>query len=192
MRAHLHPGAVAALLAMIVGGCTTRDAESVRRSDSTLVASPIDPATDAPIPASASARGAKGVEYYEAALLRHIGDSLAATPRTGHSIGAHPTFQYLQIRRGSSGVPEVHDAWIDVTMVQSGRATLRSGGRVVGSRLQSPGEHRGGTIEGGSTRPVGAGDLMVIPAGIPHQYEIGRGDSLRYLTVKVQSPAAPR
>jgi hypothetical protein len=26
---------------------------------------------------------------------------------------------------------------------------------------------------------------MVIPAGIPHQYVIAPGDSLRYLTIKV-------
>jgi mannose-6-phosphate isomerase-like protein (cupin superfamily) len=82
-------------------------------------------------------------------------------------------------------VPEVNDRWTDVTIVQSGRATLVSGGRVTGSRVETPGEHRGGTITGGATRPVGAGDLMVIPAGVPHQYVIAAGDSLRYVTVKV-------
>ena len=181
---------------LVLVSCTARDAESVRPADSTEAAAtattptPIDASTDVATPAPSTTAPAEGIEYYEAAVLRHVADSLATTPRTGHVIGAHPTFQYLQIRRVASGVPEVHDAWMDVTMVQSGRGTLRSGGRVVGSHLQSVGEHRGGTIEGGSTRPVGAGDLMVIAAGIPHQYEIARGDSLRYLTVKIRKPAA--
>ena len=73
-----------------------------------------------------------------------------------------------------------------MTVVQAGRGTLLSGGRVEGSHLETAGEHRGGTITGGSSRPVGAGDLMIIPAGVPHQYMIGPGDSLRYLTVKVR------
>jgi hypothetical protein len=183
-------------LSLLLMSCTARDAESVRRADSaeaattTSTPTPIDASTDAAIPAPSTSAPTEGIEYYEAAVLRHVADSLATTPRTGHVIAAHPTFQYLQIRRVASGVPEVHDAWIDVTVVQSGRGTLRSGGRVVGSHLQSAGEHRGGTIEGGSTRPVGAGDLMVIAAGIPHQYEIAHGDSLRYLTVKIQRPPA--
>lgn len=125
------------------------------------------------------------VEYYTAALLAHVGDSLARGRTTGHTLRAHPTFTYLQIRRASSGVPEVHDRWTDVTLVQAGHGTLLSGGRVNGSRLETPGEHRGGTIVGGASRPVGAGDLMIIPAGIPHQYMIPAGDSLRYITVKV-------
>jgi uncharacterized RmlC-like cupin family protein len=54
--------------------------------------------------------------------------------------------------------------------------------------VEAPGEHRGGTIAGGASRAVGPGDLMIIPAGIPHQYVISPGDSLRYLTVKVSRP----
>ena len=126
------------------------------------------------------------VEYYTAALLAHVGDSLSRGSTTGHTLGAHPDYQYLQIRRNRSGVPEVHDRWTDVTVVQAGRGTLLSGGRVSGSRVESSGEHRGGTIAGGTSRPVAAGDLMVIPAGVPHQYTIAAGDSLRYLTVKVR------
>jgi hypothetical protein len=76
-------------------------------------------------------------------------------------------------------------------MVQSGRASLLSGGRVDGSHVESPGEHRGGTITGGTTRAVGPCDLMIIPAGIPHQYVIAPGDSLRYVTVKVRATAGP-
>lgn len=130
------------------------------------------------------------VEYYTAALLAHVGDSLARGRTTGHTLRAHPTFSYLQIRRTSSGVPEVHDHWTDVTLVQAGHGTLLSGGRVNGSHVETPGEHRGGSITGGESRPVGAGDLMIIPAGIPHQYLIPAGDSLRYITVKVAATSS--
>jgi mannose-6-phosphate isomerase-like protein (cupin superfamily) len=130
------------------------------------------------------------VEYYTAAALARVGDSLARGASTGRVLRGRATYQYLQIRRARSGVPEVHDRWTDVTVVQSGRATLLSGGRVSGSHVEGAGEHRGGTIAGGSSRPVAGGDLMIIPAGIPHQYLVAAGDSLRYLTVKVLEPAA--
>ncbi len=152
------------------------------------------------VPARASGDGdtttgtpsSTGLEYYSAATLSHVADSLSHGSSTGHRLGDHGTYQYLMIRRPRSGGPEVHDRWTDVTVVQAGRGTLLSGGHVSGDHVESPGEHRGGTIQGGTSRPVGAGDLMIIPAGMPHQYLIAAGDSLRYITLKVLQPTVPR
>lgn len=132
------------------------------------------------------------IEMYPAAVLSGIADRLASGPTTAKTVGAHPTFHYVQARRSKNGVPEVHDRWIDVTIVQAGRATLLVGGQVSGSRLASPGEHRGGAIVGGSARPIGTGDLFTIPAGVPHQYQVANGDTVRYLTIKVAQPEAGR
>ena len=136
---------------------------------------------------SAAVGDTVAVELIRAAQLSHIADSLARTTRTGHTIGAHPTFQYLEVRRASNGVAEVHDRWIDVMFVQSGKGTWLIGGHVRGSYVESPGEHRGGTIVGASPHPVASGDLLIIPSGTPHQLLLSRGDSLRYITVKVVS-----
>jgi mannose-6-phosphate isomerase-like protein (cupin superfamily) len=159
----------------VLGACRTNDARSAKAADTFEIAAPSPQA----------AEDSAGVEYYTAAVLAHVGDSLARGGSSGHMLRSHSSYQYLQIRRGKSGVPEVHDRWTDVTMVQAGRGSLLSGGRVSGSHVETPGEHRGGTIAGGTSRPVGPGDLMIIPAGIPHQYVIAPGDSLRYVTVKV-------
>lgn len=99
----------------------------------------------------------------------------------------HADFWPIQARRSSSGVPEVHQEWIDVTWVQAGRATLLTGGRLSGSHQQSAGEARGGTIEDGTSRPIATGDVFIIPAGTPHQFVLGPGDTIRYLTVKVRN-----
>ena len=182
--------AIASSLLVAGSACRTNDVGS---ADSTVLAGGSDRGRAATRGGSAadtadvqSVGRDTTVEYYTAALLAHVGDSLSRGTSTGHVLRTHPTYQYLQIRRDRSGVPEVHDRWTDVTVVQAGRGTLLSGGRVTGSRAETPGEHRGGTISGGASRPVGAGDLMIIPAGVPHQYMIGPGDSLRYLTVKVR------
>ena len=188
-RSKVIPLVIASSLLMASIACQTKD---IRSADSTFTSIGSDSArvgVDARDSVDVQSVGRDTtVEYYTAALLAHVGDSLSRGSTTGHTLGAHQTYQYLQIRRKQSGVPEVHDRWTDVTVVQAGRGTLLSGGRVDGGHLETAGEHRGGTITGGTSRPVGAGDLMIIPAGVPHQYMIPAGDSLRYLTVKVKGP----
>ena len=134
-------------------------------------------ATDASMPDTPLGRTG-AIEFFPATDLSNVAAQLAKGTTTAKTVVAHPTFHYVQARRTANGVPEIHDRWIDVTIVQSGRANLLVGGRVSGSRLASPGEHRGGTIVGGATRPIAAGDLFTIPAG----------DSVRYLTIKVLQP----
>ena len=133
-----------------------------------------------------------GGEFHSASELSTIADDLARGTTTAKTVAAHPALHYVQARRTANGTPEVHDDWIDVTVVQAGRATLLVGGRVAGDHVVSPGEHRGGVIDGGSRRLLGAGDLVTIPAGVPHQFEVARGDSIRYLTIKVLRQAGDR
>jgi hypothetical protein len=126
-----------------------------------------------------------GIEWYPASRLSQIAEALANGTATARTFGGHQTRTYVEARRTRSGTPEVHAAWIDLTVVQVGRATLLSGGHVDGGQLASPGERRGGTIVGGVSRSIAAGDFFVIPAGVPHQYQVASGDSIRYLTIKV-------
>ena len=194
-RFHRHafvPGLPGMILALGAVSChaTSSGGSSQDTASRSAVAAParmsaVDTAaTDAPSPSQA-APAASGVEYYAAATLTHVGDSLSRTPRTGDVLRGHTTFQTIELRRAANGVPEVHDRWTDVMIFQSGKAAVLLGGRVSGSQVTAPGEHRGGTIDGGHPQPVGPGDLLVIPAGTPHQIQIARGDSLRYITVKV-------
>jgi mannose-6-phosphate isomerase-like protein (cupin superfamily) len=124
-------------------------------------------------------------ERYSSAQLAQIADVLARAGSTGRTFGGHASFHYVESRRDRSGTPEIHDRWVDLTIVQSGRATMLTGGHVKGGDVVSSGEHRGGTIVGGDSRPVAAGDFFVVPAGVPHQFQIAAGDSIRYLTIKV-------
>jgi hypothetical protein len=129
--------------------------------------------------------GLTSTEYYSAQSLLAIESALAKSGNPTKTFGRHKTFWYVAADRTVSGSVEVHDSWIDVTFVQGGNARLITGGTVTGSHLQSPGEHRGGAISGGTTRTIATGDMIVIPAHVPHQYQITNGQSLRYLTIKV-------
>jgi len=89
--------------------------------------------------------------------------------------------------RASPGEVEVHDKETDTFYVLDGTATLITGGAMAGGRVTAPGQHRGKTITGGETHRLAKGDVMVIPAGMPHWFkEVPR--SIDYYVVKVLKP----
>jgi glc operon protein GlcG len=87
-------------------------------------------------------------------------------------------------RREGPGQAEVHDRDTDVIHVLSGTATLVTGGRVVEPKATGPGETRGSAIEGGETRRLEPGDVVVVPHGVPHWFKEVPGP-LTYYVVKV-------
>jgi mannose-6-phosphate isomerase-like protein (cupin superfamily) len=84
-----------------------------------------------------------------------------------------------------TGRVEVHQAVADVVVVQSGTATLVTGGEVVDPLTTGPNEIGGSSIKGGVSRTVSAGDVYEIPAGVPHQYLLAPGGQITCLLVKV-------
>ena len=82
-------------------------------------------------------------------------------------------------------MPEQHDNIVDVVMVQSGEGTLQLGGEMIGRRAGSgAGEYAGTRLEGGTRHPLGAGDVVHIPAGIPHSFLVAKGRHVTYVLVK--------
>ena len=90
--------------------------------------------------------------------------------------------------RDKNGVPELHEKQTDIFVIQSGEAALLVGGEVVGRKVSSPGEIRGTFIKDGVKKNVSAGDVVHIPAGIPHQFFVEPGKQVTYFVVKVDNP----
>jgi glc operon protein GlcG len=89
-------------------------------------------------------------------------------------------------RRDGPGTAEIHARDIDIFYVLDGGATLVTGGRVVDGKTTAPDEIRAPSIDGGTTRTVAKGDVIIIPNGVPHWFKEVRGPFL-YYTVKVPS-----
>ena len=98
--------------------------------------------------------------------------------------GAEPSYQYMAVIRKEPGEPELHSDWDDVVIVRSGTGVLQTGSELVGQRLMSPGNWRGGTIQHSDTRQLSEGDIVVIPAGIAHQFTPSGTRPLTYWAVK--------
>ena len=87
--------------------------------------------------------------------------------------------------RETSGQAELHKIKADVMVIQQGRATLLTGGEVMDPKDTEPNEIRGSGIKGGVKHDVGPGDVIEIPAGVPHQFLLAPGTQITYLVVKV-------
>jgi len=96
----------------------------------------------------------------------------------------------LQVsHRDHSGNVEVHLTKVDVMVIQSGTARLVYGGEGVGMHPTAANELQGTSIDGGTTIRVNPGDVIHIPAGVPHQFLLDPGETITYLVVKVVEPA---
>lgn len=88
-------------------------------------------------------------------------------------------------RESLPGLAEIHTRDTDVLYLLEGSATLVTGGAAVDARFTGPEELRGSAIEGGETREIVAGDVIVVPNGTPHWFKAVKGPLLYYV-VKVR------
>ena len=105
----------------------------------------------------------------------------------GGSIAAAPSFSVTVAHRDKAGMVEVHDKETDTIYVLDGSATIVTGGTMVGGSVTAPGQQRGSDIKGGTEQKVAKGDVMVIPAGIPHWFK-DVPKTVDYYVVKVIAP----
>ncbi len=102
------------------------------------------------------------------------------------TLGEFGNHNVLMVYREASGPSETHAEWTDFYVVQSGSATLMVGGKLTGSRQDSPGEMRGTGLEGGKSIEIQTGDVVNIPPGTAHQVVVAEGKPVTYLIVKVK------
>lgn len=73
-------------------------------------------------------------------------------------------------RRDAPGEVEYHAHTVDVMHVVEGSATVVTGGEMVGARTVGDGELRADSVAGGEPHELSEGDVVAVPAGVPHQF----------------------
>jgi mannose-6-phosphate isomerase-like protein (cupin superfamily) len=127
------------------------------------------------------------VDHYSSSDLAAIKDKLAAS---------HPTFKSEQLKkyrghytmlayREATGSSEVHEHEADIFVIQDGEGTLLTGGKLVNSHVEKPGELRGTSVAGAEKVHYAPGDIIHIAAGVPHQLLVDKGKTVTYFVVKV-------
>jgi hypothetical protein len=94
----------------------------------------------------------------------------------------------LLVVRLHTGDAERHQFFADQIVLQKGTITLITGGTMQGEHPNTtanrPGETLGSGIEGGKETTLHAGDIVRIPAGIPHWVKVAPGTTTTYLVFK--------
>jgi uncharacterized cupin superfamily protein len=95
------------------------------------------------------------------------------------------SYQVHASRREMPGEVEIHVKDTDIIYMLEGSTTFVTGGEIVGARTTAPDEIRGASVNGGESRVLTKGDVMVVPSGTPHWFKNVSGPVLYYV-VKVQ------
>jgi len=88
-------------------------------------------------------------------------------------------------RRDKPGVAEIHTLDTDIIYVMQGTATFVTGGTAVDAKEIAPNEIRGSRIEGGVTRQLSKGEVIIVPNNTAHWFKAVNGEFL-YYTIKVR------
>lgn len=127
------------------------------------------------------------VDIYTAKDIRNKADQLASEKKSfaAADLDRYGNHYTMLAYREATGSSEVHEHEADFFVVENGEATLLTGGKVVNPKTLKPGEIRGTSIEGGERHTVSTGDIVHIPAGVPHQLLLEKGKPFTYFVVKV-------
>jgi glc operon protein GlcG len=161
---------------MIVGAVGVSGAASAQQDEEIAVA-----ASKALGPMALSTGNTDPVSYFEKATVDAAfarGDVLVDGSR-GRNYMVHAS------RREAPGQIEIHQEDTDIIHVLSGSATFVTGGVLTDGKMTGPGEIRGNTVHGGTTRTIKPGDVLVVPRGTAHWFKGVKGP-LTYYVVKVR------
>jgi mannose-6-phosphate isomerase-like protein (cupin superfamily) len=99
------------------------------------------------------------------------------------------------LRRIPSKTPDsglLHDRVTEVYQILSGAGMFETGGVLVDGKpvdltSEAAGPSVRGTIQGGESRRMGPGDVVVIPPGLPHRFSKLEG-TITYLVTRIEAP----
>jgi mannose-6-phosphate isomerase-like protein (cupin superfamily) len=133
-----------------------------------------------------------GFEHWTPASLQRGAQALSAEAATDphhfavKQLADYPNDSFLLVHREADGQAEWHETQVDVFFVQSGSAALVVGGTLINGETVAPHEKRNGTIQGGTREKLSAGDVVRIPARVPHQLLLEGAHEFTYFVIKVK------
>ena len=116
--------------------------------------------------------GAKAIESGPPPVSYFPKDAVKAAFAKGSVLFDHSDkYMVHASRREQPGMAEVHTKDADIVYVLEGTATLVTGGSAVNLKPIAADEFRGEKIDGGETRQLAKGDVIIVPASVPHWFK---------------------
>jgi len=134
----------------------------------------------------------RGYYYWSAGQLKSYEKELVAKvdPKAEVKIAGLPlaslgNYNFALSHRENAGLAEMHDVENDVFVVQSGEATLLIGGTMIKPQNAGKGQTKAKGIKGAASQKLTSGDVVHIPAKVPHQLVLGPGKEFTYFVIKI-------
>ena len=108
----------------------------------------------------------KGAAFVFVAVIREMDVDQRATIRLLE--GGSYNVNIRRLRGPEAAL--MHPRTTDVYVVKEGSGTLVTGGQMVDADGQPTDAQRGAAIRGGTEQVINPGDLVFIPAGVPHRF----------------------
>lgn len=128
------------------------------------------------------------VSSWTMAEMTAVAQELAANKGTTHRFFGEKNYN-LEVRRLVGPQPILqHAKKSDFMVIQDGEGTFMSGGELVKGKAggEDAGDMRGESIRGGASRVLKAGDVMFVPAGLPHGFVETR-DHVTFIMIRFDS-----
>jgi mannose-6-phosphate isomerase-like protein (cupin superfamily) len=138
---------------------------------------------------AAQGQGPAGVHVWKSTDIATKGKALSQKLNeqkvASEVIATEGNRRFMVAHREGSGVAEWHEKEADVMFISAGNVTIVYGGTMVDGKTTEPGEMRGPSIRGGTEVALGPGDVLHIPAKVPHQMKLAAGKQVTYFVTKV-------
>lgn len=163
----------------VVGGVGVSGAASAQQDEELAIAGAN--IFGAPMPNARALNGHTPVNYFNSQMVTAAFSKGAVLldDSDGRNYMVHAS------HRDKAGLAEIHTLDTDIVYVLEGTATFVTGGTAVDPRTIAPNEIRGSTIEGGESRKLVKGDVIVVPHGVPHWFK-EVSSPFNYYVVKVR------
>lgn len=130
------------------------------------------------------------MDHFTQAQLLQKAEALSAKAQgpegaASAKIDEYPNHFTMISLRHKDGGAEIHENFADFFFVVQGQATLLTGGTVQDAKTNN-GETRGSAVLNGEKTQLGPGDVVHIPAGVPHQLQMQKGETFVYFVIKVK------
>ena len=106
------------------------------------------------------------------AEMKAVNQEMAGTKETTHRFFGEKGYN-MEVRRLVGPQPILqHGKKSDFMVIQDGEGTFMSGGELVNGKPggEDQGDMRGESIRGGVSKVLRPGDVMYVPAGVPHGF----------------------
>ena len=142
------------------------------------------------LPLTSVADDKTGAKLFSAGDLKGFEKSLV--PKMDQTKGGNQTLLTtkthgaLVFHREGSGEPEIHTKLADFMIVLSGEGQIQVGGNLTEGKTTAPDEIRGKALDGGTMYKIAQGDVLYVPANVPHRTHVAAGKQLNVMVIKAQ------